>query len=183
MTREFQSVLRLVKRRVVAESNDPDRFVDLVFKNEDDEIDPELSVYIVPSNGYQITQVMAEHTAFSDLDPTARGAIDISQLYNVPCTKQDDGGCFGFRRETHHILLFGTDPGDALRIAKSVVDNPVDRYWIAETNQVREYGKRRYSASDTEWTTAANQSTKIYTWVSKVPNPNVEVQAVIFNPN
>lgn len=174
MTSQVTIVLRLILRRV----NDDlsiHEFIDLNFTDDNGNIDENLSVYLVQPLGRDILQIKAEHTAFSEVDPAVKGAIDITALSSAAMTADPDGGCFKFRNDSHCILAINTK--DALQIVNSFYSNKTGRSWKSARSQIKDYGTKMYASGDPEWVAAAAQCAKVREWVTKRPNPQAVLVA------
>lgn len=173
-----QPIFRLSHRKTVEEATTVNRIVELLFMDDNDNIDPSLSLYLVNADGITVTRIIAEHSAFSEIDPPARAAVDLYGLVTEELlTRDNDGGCFRLRKMSHYVIKTSDGMGHGNRgfyenIANSLLSDINGRLWSSSSPQIKEYGRRGYSARDPEWVESANSCDIVMKWVSKVLDPN-----------
>lgn len=171
-------LLRLAHRKTIEESTTSIRILELLFLDDNDNIDPSLSLYKIDANGATVTQIMSEHSAFSEIDPPAKSAVNLDGLLNRIVDHEDDGGNFSFRRRSHFVLRTDQDRTFYELVADGLLKNKNGRFWSASASQIKEYGKRKYVANDPEWLASALACGIVMKWASKASDPQRDLQAI-----
>lgn len=184
-----QSILRLAHRKTVEESDSIDRIIELLFKDDDDNIDYNLSLYLLDASSISVTRIIAEHSAFSEIDPPARAAINLASFFDqLLLIKDDDGGYFHLRRDSHFVLHISRESeGDGRQIYESIasflISDKNDRFWSASASQIKEYGRREYNISNDEWVNSANSCSTVMEWVCKSLDPSIKTHRQKLDPD
>ncbi|GGS34550.1 hypothetical protein [Deinococcus knuensis] len=144
--------------------------VKLFFYTRRGSLDTKASVYAFDSTNINLARIKAEHTAHAEMNPEAKGAVEISRFFNHKMIEENsDGGYFEFR-SSHHYQFIELDLDSAAKISLGVIENSPRSISTSTVKDIYTYSASAYLGEHgqkiaLEWANACAKSDKVNKWV------------------